>query len=254
LRLGCFLFENATRDDKERHRIRHAGSSRRVSFAGLGIISANQDPEIPYAGTMQVVLPEQALPAKLILNPELRMNDDEYYEFCMSNPDVRFERTARGEIVIVPPAGAESDYRNADVIIKLGEWAKRDGRGKVFGATTEFILPNGAALSPDAAWVSTSRLSKLSKDQLRKFPRLIPEFVVEVMSPTDRLRPAMEKMTEWIRGGVQLAWLIHGDEQAVYIYRENQNEAEMRTGITTLAGEGAVAGFDLDLTDIWAGL
>jgi Uma2 family endonuclease len=203
---------------------------------------------------MQVVLPEQALPAKLILNPELRMSDDEYYEFCMANPNVKFERTAQGEIVIVPPAGAESDYRNADVIVKLGEWAKRDGRGKVFGASTEFILPTGAALSPDAAWVSTSRLSKLSKDQLRKFPRLIPEFVVEVMSPSDRLRPAMEKMAEWIRGGVELAWLILGDEQVVYIYRAGQSEAEKRTNIATLSGEGAVAGFELDLTDIWAGL
>jgi Uma2 family endonuclease len=203
---------------------------------------------------MQVVLPEQALPAKLELNPEFRMSDDEYFDFCMANPDVRFERTARGEIIIVPPAGGESDYQNADVIMQLGVWARRDGRGKAFGATTEFILPTGAALSPDAAWVSNARLSTLSKSQLRKFLRLTPEFVVEVMSPSDRLKPAMEKMQEWMRGSVEFGWLIDGDSQSVYIFRAGESEAEKRTGIATLSGEGPVAGFELDLTDIWAGL
>jgi Uma2 family endonuclease len=203
---------------------------------------------------MQVVLPEQALPAKLILNPELRMSDDEYFDFCMANPDVRFERTAQGEIIIVPPAGGESDYQNADVIMQLGVWARRDGRGKGFGASTEFILPTGAALSPDTAWVSNARLSTLSKSQLRKFLRLTPEFVVEVMSPSDRLKPAMEKMQEWMRGGVELAWLIDGDTQSVYISRAGVSEAEKRTSIATLSGEGPVTGFELDLTDIWAGL
>jgi Uma2 family endonuclease len=203
---------------------------------------------------MQVVLPEQALPAKLTLNPDLRMSDDEYFDFCMLNPDVRFERTADGEIIIVPPAGLESDFQSVDVVGQLRAWAMRDGRGKAFGTSAEFILPTGAALSPDAAWVSNSRLSRLSKEQRRKFPPVSPEFVVEVMSPSDRLSEAKKKMQEWIRGGVELGWLIHGDGKAVYIYRTGAKEAEKRAGIAKLAGEGPVAGFELDLTDIWAGL
>ena len=203
---------------------------------------------------MQVVLPEQALPAKLTLNPELRMNDDEYYAFCMANPDLRFERTAKGEIIIVPPAGYESSYQSGDAFGQLREWAKGDGRGKASDASAEFILPTGAALSPDAAWVSNTRLSQLSKEQRRKFPPVCPEFVIEVMSPSDRLPTVKEKMQEWIRGGVELGWLIHGDDQTVYIYRAGQTDAEKRTGLTKLAGEGSMAGFELDLTDIWAGL
>jgi len=171
---------------------------------------------------MQVVLPEQALPARLALNPDLCMSDDDYYDFCMANPEVRFERTAQGEIIIVPPAGAESDHQSVDAGAQLHAWAKRDGRGKVFGMSVEFILPTGAAFSPDAAWVSNTRLSKLSKEQLRKFPRMTPEFVIEVMSPSDRLKSAMEKMQEWLRGGVDLAWLIDADEKTVYIYRAGQ--------------------------------
>ena len=203
---------------------------------------------------MQVVLPDQALPAKLTLNPELRMNDDEYYDFCMANADLRLERTAEGEIIIVPPAGLESDFQSLDVAAQLREWAKRDGRGKAFGASAEFILPTRAAFSPDAAWVSNSRLSRLSKQQRRKFPPMCPEFVVEVMSPSDRLPAAKKKMEEWIRGGVELGWLVHGDEKTVYICRTGAKAAEKRTGIPKLAGEGPVAGFELDLTDIWAGL
>jgi Uma2 family endonuclease len=203
---------------------------------------------------MHVVLPEQALPAKLTLNPELRMNEDEYFEFCMANPDVCFERTAQGEIIIVPPAGGESDYRNTTVLGRLEPWARRDGRGKAFGPNAEFILPTGAALSPDAAWVSNDRIAQLSKEQRRKFLPVCPEFVIEVMSPSDRLKTAQEKMEEWIRAGVQLAWLIHGDEKTVYVYRAGQSGAETRAGILSIAGEGSVAGFELDLADIWAGL
>ncbi len=201
---------------------------------------------------MNVVFPEQALPVKVILNPDHLMTDDEYYDFCVANPDIRFERTEQGEIIVVPPAGGESDHRCLDCGSQLNSWAKRDGRGKAFGSSAEFILPTGAALSPDAAWVSNVRLSQLSKSDRRKFMHVSPEFIVEVMSPSDRLSAATEKMQMWMRGGVDLAWLIDADARAVYIYRTNR-EPEQRTGISKLAGEGPIEGFELDLTDIWAG-
>ena len=148
----------------------------------------------------------------------------------MTNPDVRFERTAQGEIIIVPPAGLESDHQSLKGGSRLDTWAEKDGRGKVFGATAKFILPTGAAYSPDAAWVSNKRLSRLSKEQRRKFPPVCPEFVIEVMSPTDRLKSSMQKMEEWVRAGVQLGWLIRPDRRMVYIYRAGQKGAEERTG------------------------
>jgi Uma2 family endonuclease len=203
---------------------------------------------------VQVVLPEQALPARLILNPELRMSDDEYFDFCQANATVWIEQTAQGEIIISPPVGAESDYRCVQVTAQLGVWAKRDGQGTISGPTAEFILPSGAAYSPDAAWTSKERLAELTKEQKRKFPRLCPEFVVEVMSPSDRLKTAQAKMEDWMANGVQLSWLIDGDNQTVYIYRAGQSGPDARTGISSLAGEGPVVGFELALTEIWAGL
>ncbi len=182
------------------------------------------------------------------------MSDDQFFEFCVANPDLWFEQTEEGQIIIVPPAGPESDHRCVDIVTQLNVWAKRDGRGKAFGMTAEFILPTGAALCPNAAWLSNARLATLSKVQRRKFPRVTPEFVVEVLSPSDRLKSAKTKMERWMRGGVELAWLIDGDARTVYIYRAGQVDAEERTGISKLDGEGPMAGFELDLTGIWAGL
>jgi Uma2 family endonuclease len=224
----------------------------RFTRAGAGLRSPFR--RLVYPVIVQVVLPEQALPAKLTLNPELRMSDDQYYDFCMSNADVRFERTAQGEILIVPPAGPESDHRNVEVTAQLHDWAKRDRRGNTFGPSVEFILPSGAAYSPDAAWVSNERLAQFTKEQRRKFLRLCPEFVVDVMSPSDRLKAAQDKMDDWMANGVALGWLIDGDNQTVYIYRTGQTGAEKQVGAHALAGEGPVAGFELNLTDIWAGL
>jgi Uma2 family endonuclease len=202
---------------------------------------------------MQLALSASGLPAKLILNPEQRVSDEEFWQYCVANPDVRLERTAEGEIVIVPPAGGEGSYRSGLAYLELGQWWTINRRGKLFDCSAAFRLPNGAILSPDAAWVSDERLAALSKKQRRKFLPLCPEFVIEVMSPSDRLAPAKAKMEEWIANGVQLGWLIDGDKQTVYVYQPGQ-PAEKRIGIARLAGTGPVAGFVLELDRIWAGL
>ena len=139
------------------------------------------------------------------------------------------------------------------VAAQLFNWAERDGHGKPFDSSAQFMLPDGSALSPDAAWVSNEALRRLSRQQRKEFLPLCPEFVVEVMSPSDRLKQAKEKMEQWISNGVQLAWLIDGDSETVYVYRKNR-PIKTRRGILELAGEGPVAGFVLQLKSIWAGL
>jgi Uma2 family endonuclease len=126
------------------------------------------------------------------------VNDDAYYRFCIANRDLRLERNARGEVIIQPPAGGESAYRSTNAVIQLGSWALKDGNGKAFGSSLESILPSGAGYSPDAAWVSEKRLAQLTKEQLRKFPPVCPNFVIEVMSPSDRLKPSKDKMRAWM--------------------------------------------------------
>ena len=182
-----------------------------------------------------------------------RFSDEEYWAFCEANPNLRIERTAQGEIVIMPPCGGESDYRSLGVAAALRMWAEIDGRGVAFGSTVQFFLPDGSGLSPDAAWVSHESLNRLTKQQRKKFLRLSPEFVVEVLSPSDILKEAKAKMELWIANGVELAWLIDGDAETVYIYRKG-HLPKTRRHIAQLAGTGPVEGFVLKLTPIWEGL
>jgi Uma2 family endonuclease len=183
----------------------------------------------------------------------LRTTREGYVKFCEVNPDLRVELSAEGEIVFMPPAGGESDYRSNRVSAQLDRWAEEDGRGKAFGSSAQFFLPDGSGLSPDAAWVSNQLLKSMPHEQLQKFPPLCPEFVVEVLSPSDKLKIAKEKMEQWIANGVQLGWLIDGDRETVYVYRRSR-PTQIHRGIAKLAGDGPVKGFRLQMRSIWQGL
>src|SRR5882757_1759900 len=119
--------------------------------------------------SVQIVLNEIETQAPLLLRPNRRMSDEELFEFCGVNPGLRIERTAKGEILIMAPTGGETAHRNMELSAQLQQWAKRDGRGKAFDSNAQFILPDGAALSPDASWVLASRLNDLTREQKRKF-------------------------------------------------------------------------------------
>ena len=179
--------------------------------------------------------------------------DEAFQEFCRANPDLRIERNAQGEIIVMPPAGGESSHRNATVTEQLTRWTAKDGRGEAFDSSAAFHLPDGSILSPDASWVSNGALRRLTPKQRKEFLRLWPEFVVEVRSPTDRLAECKRKMEQWIANGAQLGWLLDGDARTVYIYRKNR-PSQIRRGIAELAGEGPVKGFVLQLAAIWRGL
>jgi Uma2 family endonuclease len=207
---------------------------------------------------MQVVLPDVETRASFEVcgdevNGERPLSDEEFFDFCMKNPDLHIERRSNGEIVIMPPAGMGTGYRNSDVSAQLRDWAKMDGRGVAFDSNTEFILPSGAAFAPDASWVLKNRLASLTKAEKELFGRLCPDFVIELKSPSDRLRSLKSKMDEWIANGAQLGWLIVPETRTVYIYWPGTPPEEL-SGVDFVAGEGLVAGFRLDLADIWEGL
>jgi Uma2 family endonuclease len=202
---------------------------------------------------MQVVLPDIETRATFELLAERPMDDEEYFGFCAKNPELRIERSTRGEITIMPPAGAETGFRNSDLTAQLAMWAKRDGRGRAFDSNAEYILPDGSALSPDASWVQSSRLERFTKEQKKRFLPLCPDFVVELLSPTDRLPKTQAKMRQWIENGAALGWLIDADRRTVYAYAPGREPEEL-VNLDRLDGSGVVEGFSLELADIWKGL
>ena len=213
---------------------------------------------IVYPVVMQVVLPDRETRAWFEVwgdevNGERSLSDEEFFDFCLKNPDLHIERHSNGEVVILPHAGMETGYRNSEVSAQLGHWTKIDGRGVSFDSSAEFILPSGAAFAPDASWILKSRPASLTKAERELFGRLCPDFVIELKSPSDRLRSLRSKMDEWMANGAQLAWLIVPEKRTIYIYRPGTPPEEL-SWIDFVACEGPVTGFRLELVDIWEGL
>ncbi len=187
----------------------------------------------------------------LVLQPgPLKIRDDEFFAFCQANRDVRIERTAKGEIVIMAPTGGESGGRSAALIAALWLWAQRDNRGIAFDSSTGFILPNGAMRAPDASWVLRSRLAELTAQQKQQFLPLCPDFVVELRSPSDRLSDLQAKMDEYIASGARSDWLIDPMTRQVHVYQPDQAPVVLANP-ASVYGDPILPDFVLDLTLIW---
>ncbi|URR36251.1 Uma2 family endonuclease [Thermosynechococcus sp. HN-54] len=186
----------------------------------------------------------------LNLRPTLQLTDEVFEQLCRSNPDLRLERTAQGELIAMAPAGSETGYQNADLLGQLWQWNRQMRLGVVFDSSTGFALPNGAIRSPDAAWIAKSRWEQLTPEQRRKFAPICPDFVLELQSPTDDLAFLQAKMQEYISNGAQLGWLIAPETQTVYCYQPGQ-AVQLLEHPSCLPGEPVLPNFVMDLTLIW---
>jgi len=161
----------------------------------------------------------ETFPLVLHLHPVINLTDDQFFEFCQINRDLRIERTATGELLIMPPTGTETGGRNFRLNGQLYNWTEQDGTGIGFDSSTGFTLPNGAERSPDAAWVKLERWNTLTPEQQQKFAPICPDFVIELRSASDNLTSLKTKMQEYIDNGAGLGWLIDRKKRQVYIYR-----------------------------------
>jgi len=185
----------------------------------------------------------------LNLDAIVQLTDDAFYTLCRANPEIQFERTAKGELIIMPPTGGETGNRNAKLTARLELWAEADGSGLTFDSSTCFRLPNGANRSPDAAWILFARWEVLTPEQRRRFPPIAPEFVVELRSDSDSLLATQAKMQEYTDNGVTLGWLLDPQTQKVEIYRQGQGK-EVMSSPSSLSGEDVLPGFVLNLNQI----
>jgi len=183
-------------------------------------------------------------------NRRMKFTDDEFWEFCRQNDEMRIEMTKEGDVIIMPPTGSETGDRNSEINFQLRLWAKKDRRGKTYDSSTGFKLPNGATVSPDASWVRRERLEKFTAKEREKFLPLCPDFVLELRSASDSLKDSQKKMREYIENGARRGWLIDPKNKRVHVYRSN-NEIEILDNPKTVSGEDVLDGFELDLTEIW---
>jgi Uma2 family endonuclease len=196
---------------------------------------------------MRFTIDEAFLPATLTARP---MTDREFADFCAQHPDLSFETTAAGEIIVMPPNFSTTGARNLENCVQLGSWARKDGTGIAGDSSTGFLLPNGARRSPDASWTRKTDIAQLPPESRDGYWHLCPAFAIELRSHSDRLPVLAAKMKEYIDNGAQLGWLIDPDTRTVEIYRP-EREPELLVGIDSVSGEGPVRGFVLNLRTVW---
>lgn len=179
----------------------------------------------------------------------IELTDEQFWQLCQNNRDLRFERNASGDLIIMPPTGSETGNRNIKLSTQLEIWSSQNNLGLAFDSSTGFKLPNGANRSPDAAWVKKERWEALTTEEKEKFAPLCPDFVVELRSKTDSLEKLQGKMQEYIANGTKLGFLLDRQNQRVEIYRPHQ-AVEILSSPLSLSGEDILPGFVLDLKNI----
>ncbi|MEH2000414.1 MAG: Uma2 family endonuclease [Nostoc sp.] len=199
-------------------------------------------------------------PLVVQIPPSMQMTDEQFFDFCQVNRELRIERNQFGEISIMPPTGSETGNRNFNLAGQLYVWAGKDGTGVCFDSSRGFKLSTGAerclttshsVSTPDVSWIKLERWNALSPEQQQRFAPICPDFVIELRSLSDNLQPLKEKMAEYMREpGVQLGLLIDRKHRRVYIYRPGVPE-ECLENPATVSGESVLPGFILNMSKIW---
>lgn len=190
-------------------------------------------------------------PIVIKLPPSSRLSDEQFWELCGANPETNFERNPKGDLIVMSPTGGDTGNRNVEIATDFVNWNRRSNLGFVFDSNTGFKLPNGANRSPDVSWIARDRWLALTPEQRRKFPPIAPDFVLELMSPSDALEETQAKMREYMEAGVRLGWLINPDGRQVEVYQPNMTpivlDAPPRLSDNTLLPD-----FILDLEFLWS--
>ena len=176
------------------------------------------------------------------------LSDEEFEAIALANEFVQLERTREGEITVTPQTGDDTGRANAEIIRQLGNWWHTHEQGAVYDSSTGFFLPDGSNLTPDAAYVLPETLGPRA-GRGSKMAHHCPDFVIELLSSSDRRSKAEAKMQSWIANGAKLAWLVDPYARQVTIYTPGQSPEVVSS--QSVKGTGPVEGFILDLAKVW---
>jgi Uma2 family endonuclease len=179
-----------------------------------------------------------------------KMSEEQFYEFCRRNTDLRIERSAQGEVIIMPPTFADTGNRNNKLSYQVTRWAEENENGEVFDSSAGFTLPNGATRSPDVSWIRIDRWNALTAAQQASFAPICPDFVIELRSDSDSLKGLQEKMREYIENGVVLGLIVDRKNRKVYCYRAD-GSVEVLSHPQVVSCDPELPGLTLQMAKIW---
>ncbi|NER81460.1 MAG: Uma2 family endonuclease [Leptolyngbya sp. SIO1D8] len=197
-----------------------------------------------------LLIQTESVPLKVNLPMNSEMSAAEFYQFCRVNRDLRIERSATWEVIVMPPAFSGMGNRNLKIVQQLANWADQEGSGETFDSSSGFTLPNGATRSPDASWIRLARWNALTEAEKASFAPICSDFVVELKSSSDSLSGLKAKMEEYLANGATLGWLIDRQKRQVHIYRPNR-ETEILENPDAVSGDPEMPGFVLQMAKIW---
>jgi Uma2 family endonuclease len=183
--------------------------------------------------------------------PNGGMTDEQFYQFCVLNHELRIERTADKYIVVMPPTNSDTGHRNFNLTVKFGIWNETTKLGKGFDSSTGFKLPNGAERAPDLAWIRNERWAQVNEVQRKRFAPICPDFVVEIRSGDQNMTALKQKMEEYMSCGCRLGWLVDPQHRETRVYFEN-GDIHTVPFADLLSGGDVLPGFSLRMADVWA--
>jgi len=199
---------------------------------------------------MAATSPPRIFPGIAFQLPDEGMNDQQFYRFCLLNPELRIERTPDKFIVIIPPTNADTGKKNFSFSGELYVWNRLHRLGEGFDSSTGFKLPNGAERSPGAAWIRKDRREALPAAERQKFAPVCPDFVAEIRSPDQSMAASKEKMNEYMLNGALLGWLID-PQKSHHLGIHPRHRTNPCSFDAVILGGSLMPGFEVCLTDIW---
>lgn len=214
----------------------------------------NEMTAIPFLIKSGIVTPELEIPDEMLdyleidFGPGYDMTDENFFQFCVDKHPLQIEKNKHGKIIIIAPVGFLGGQNEGEAFGELRNWRNQLKQGWTSNPSVAYRLPDGGTHAPDAAWISDEKISKLTKEELKKFPPTVPDFVIDIRSESDALNKLKTKMEDvWMANGVRLAWLIDPKEQKAYIYRQGKGVEVVEDFKSTLSGEEVCPGFEFDL-------
>lgn len=154
-----------------------------------------------------------------------------------------------GRVVPMAPVGPIHGSLEVRLGAKLVVYADETGRGVAMGGEVGLYTSRDpdTVRGADILFISHERYAQRGPGT---FLDIVPELVVEILSPEDRRGEVMTKVQEYLSIGVDSVWLVDRRRRQVRIYRSPEQVETLEIG-DILRDDDVLPGFALPLSELF---